>query len=177
MNAMTNPAKLPGSKGFLAFSLGWRGAWAPMVMHGGPYNNFERTSTRDFGVCVRRESLRGLDYDVHLPIDDFSVPKNPADLDEALIETIDAILHGKQVWIGCMGGMGRTGLFMALVCKAAGVPNPVEFVRENYFSHAVETAEQYSFVEAYDVSNITKAMYKKAWQLGWRKAFFRWKNA
>ena len=98
-----------------------------------------------FGVCVRAERAPSGRYNVHLPIHDFSVP-SPDQQDEvelALRETLEALLDGKKVYVGCMGGWGRTGLFLALLAKVCGVEEPVTYVRENYSSRAVETAEQY----------------------------------
>ncbi len=94
-----------------------------------------------FGVCVRAERAPSGRYNVHLPIHDFSVP-SPDQQDEvelALRETLEALLDGKPVYVGCMGGWGRTGLFLALLAKVCGVDQPVTYVRENYSNRAVET--------------------------------------
>lgn len=48
--------------------------------------------------------------------------------------------------------MGRTGLFLAILAKAVGFNDPVAYVRKHYYNHAVETAEQAKYVEAFDVS-------------------------
>ena len=48
--------------------------------------------------------------------------------------------------MGCMGGIGRTGLMLSLLAKAFGVEDPVAYVRKHYYSHAVETKEQRQFI-------------------------------
>jgi hypothetical protein len=86
--------------------------------------------------------------DVELPIRDFTCP-TAEQVDKALPAILDLILSRKPVYIGCMGGKGRTGLVLAILAKVFGSTSPVEFVRATYYPHAVETAEQYAFVQNY----------------------------
>lgn len=116
-----------------------------VTVTGGPYMESPKTY---YGVKLAEE-IRA-PYRVSIPTKDFSVPKK-ADLDEGLANAVRALLHGERVYVGCMGGRGRTGLFLAILAKAFGIKNPVEYVRKNYFSHAVETKEQYVFVTNYKV--------------------------
>jgi len=81
-----------------------------------------------------------------------------------LEKTIHAGLAGKQLYIGCMGGWGRTGLFMALLAKASGISDPVAFIREQYTPHAVETKEQQDYVANFDVSPIQRNLWRWAWK-------------
>lgn len=82
---------------------------------------------------------------VDIPVRDFCVP-SVALATNGLRLTVGHILKGEPVYVGCMGGIGRTGLLLALLAKAWGIPDPVAYVRANYIPHAVETQEQKNFV-------------------------------
>jgi protein-tyrosine phosphatase len=101
-----------------------------------------------FGVKMAEEIEAPCNVDI--PTRDYDTPSLKK-LDAGLKRTVKAILAGKQVYIGCMGGMGRTGLFLAILAKAFGVEAPVEYVRKHYYKHAVETKEQYRFVREYQI--------------------------
>jgi hypothetical protein len=115
-----------------------------VLVSGGPYRM--RPAHADFGVKLAREIDRPCE--VSVPIQDFSVPET-GDLNVGIYETVRAIRAGQHVYAGCMGGKGRTGLFLACLAKALGQDSPVEHVRKTYNSHAVETDEQYEFVTGY----------------------------
>ncbi len=83
--------------------------------------------------------------DVDIPTPDYGVPSRSM-LVAGLNRTVDHILHGDPVYVGCMAGRGRTGLFLAILAKCFDIENPVEYVRKNYYSHAVETDHQYQYV-------------------------------
>jgi len=108
---------------------------------------------------------------IDLPIADFSVP-NVRDTQTALAKSIAVLNKHRQIYVGCMGGFGRTGIFLALLTKFAGeqevlrvcrngwrpkqealskCDNPVEWVRANYVPNAVETPEQHQFVKDFDL--------------------------
>jgi hypothetical protein len=112
------------------------------VVLGGPY--MERPEGT-VGVLLAKELAGSSDYDVVLPIQDFSVPTR-RDLLRVVDEVLDYMLAGRAVYVGCMGGRGRTGLFLAALAKLWGVRRPVQYVRGKYFSHAVETKEQEAFI-------------------------------
>jgi hypothetical protein len=153
--------------GTLPLSLGWRGAFFSLTITGGPFDGFDR-SDYDFGVAVRKEAT-SIEPDVRLPIRDFSVPEDPAQVVYALLRTMLAAVDGKKVYVGCMGGWGRTGLFLALLAKAAGIEDPIGYVRQNYTSRAVETAEQEGYVKGFDVAPVRKALTRYAWK---KRVFF-----
>jgi len=55
---------------------------------------------------------------------------------------------GRKVHVGCIGGHGRTGMFLAaLVAEMAVDPDPIAYVRKHYCQKAVETREQVRFLE------------------------------
>jgi hypothetical protein len=116
--------------------------------------------------------------DVRLDIPDFGIPAVHA-VDDALFQTLKILCEDGVIYLGCMGGIGRTGMFMALLMKTIATLNiqveektlwykiknflgyasspylgmrnfSVYYVRDEYLSTAVETDEQYSFVSHYD---------------------------
>lgn len=91
-----------------------------------------------------------LAYDAKVDVVDFCVPSKE-DLDRGLSDTVRLITSGRQVYVGCMGGVGRTGFMLALLAKAWGVPDPVNYVRDNYYPHAVETIPQLELVRDYKI--------------------------
>lgn len=119
------------------------------AVYGGPY--YDRPATH-FGVKMAVEI--STPCDVNIPTRDYSVPSMPI-LSDGLTETLLHMVHnpGKPVYVGCMGGIGRTGLFLAVMAKAFGAKEPVAYVREHYLSHAVETAHQQKFVKAFEVTS------------------------
>lgn len=136
--------------GTLPIEFGWNGLNHRATVIGGRYDDFPEQGM--FGVCVRHEPT-SRDYSVKLGIHDFSVPppSMAQEVSDALMATIAALFDGEAVYIGCMGGIGRTGMFMALLVKAT-MPHvdPVEYVRENYLGSAVETREQQDYIAGFD---------------------------
>jgi len=137
---------------------------------GGPY--YDRPANM-VGVKMAREI--SLPCDVDIPTRDFSTPE-PMVLLTGLRQAIPQMLLGEPLYVGCMGGKGRTGLFLAVLAKAMGVKSPVEFVRKHYYSHAVETTDQYRFVEHFAIPADIQAQVKQArlnaqWYF-WTKQFW-----
>lgn len=89
-----------------------------------------------------------------LPIKDFDVP-DPYRLYEGLGWALRQMALGRKVYVGCKGGMGRTGLFLACMAKTLGVTDkPVEWVRKVYNPWAVETKLQEKFVDFHDFRDL-----------------------
>lgn len=101
------------------------------------------------------------DRQINIPTQDFLTP-NPDDLSHGLAQAVDEILRGRMVYVGCMAGRGRTGLFLAVLVKAFGVKQPVEYVREHYYEHAVETPAQYKFVTHFPIPRAVLWKIRKA---------------
>jgi protein-tyrosine phosphatase len=112
---------------------------------GGPYRQ-----RPEYCIGVKLAKEVKADFDYKIDIEDFRTPK-VADVDAAMLKVVPHILNGERVYIGCMGGRGRTGLFMACLAKAFGVEYATLYVREHYYRHAVETDAQHQFVENYEV--------------------------
>lgn len=104
---------------------------------------------------------------IDCPIKDFGVP-NPKLIESALLSTIVLMKGGIVPYVGCWGGKGRTGLFLALLLRVAHRAttrwwqrHPSDYVagiRNLYSIHAVETQEQEDFVRDFDVSWLVKAV-------------------
>lgn len=109
-------------------------------MFGGP---FVKAPTSDEFLTINLMAEMPLPSDIYLPIKDYSCP---TDLNR-MFEIFEQIKKSeKDVYVGCFGGIGRTGLFMSCFLKYLGYNNPIDIVREDYHPHAVETEEQRSFV-------------------------------
>jgi hypothetical protein len=117
-------------------------------IYGGPYRCRPKHM---FGINMAAE----IDdpSDVHIMTQDFSVP-DEKELLQGLRKGLLALGMKRQVYVGCMGGIGRTGLYLAAMAKATGARNPVSFVRAHYLLHAVETTEQQEFIRDLDVSSL-----------------------
>lgn len=97
---------------------------------------------------------------VSIPTPDFDTPPE-AVMNYGLKRTIIAMVKNKKIFVGCMAGRGRTGLFMACLARVVleserQKDNPVKFVRDNYYSHAVETKEQEDYVTNLDIYKLIK---------------------
>lgn len=156
---MANQLQLP-----LQRSL-WRDQY--FTVYGGPYR--QRTpGTRGVKMAVEIKEP----CDVDCPTVDFAVPERKM-FYRALHQTVDLLLAGEPLYVGCMGGVGRTGLMLAVLAKAFGVKRPVEYVRKHYNGHAVETPEQKKFVAQL---TITPSIRRKLKALR-RKMFWKfWKT-
>lgn len=149
--------------GVLTIDLGWRGLFHKATIVGGPYANFPGNGY--FGVCLREEVPRDMEAHVHMPIVDFSVPEKDEDVVLAIKEVVAAVFRGDVVYVGCMGGWGRTGLFLSLLAKATGREDAVSFVRKSYTPKAVETKEQERYVENFDVSWFKPWLLRQSWNV------------
>ena len=163
MGTMT-AKKIAKPNGTMTVKLPWYLTGFSMTFTGGPFDLYEAWRTpNSFGMCVRAEAVPK-SADAVLKIQDYNVPKVKADVQAALEATIWAALSGKDVYVGCMGGWGRTGLFFALIAKALGAKDPVAFVRSTYTSHAVETTEQMRYVDDFDVTELRSWLIRASWK-------------
>lgn len=140
-----------------------------MVVVGGPYRN---KPPGFYGVNLQAE-IAPPEFAVRLPIQDFSTPRYPEDVLKTIRMMIEAAFQGEPIWLGCMGGMGRTGLMMSILVKALGIENPVEYVRSNYYEHAVETKPQYDYVMKFDVSSVQGMIIRTRIMMGFIEALRR----
>jgi len=126
---------------------------------GGPYRECPAYM---FGIKMAAEI--DFPHDLSIPTRDFSVPK-VSDLRTGIIRALSAMIAGQEVYAGCMGGWGRTGIFLAALAKVqteyrktkhrkGSGQDPVKYVRACYSESAVETQEQEQFIKDLDVSEI-----------------------
>jgi hypothetical protein len=131
------------------------------TVYGGPYRNCPASM---FGVKMAEEI--DIPHDVSVPTRDFCVPEM-GDMRRGVMLALMAMVQGEDVYAGCMGGIGRTGLFLGVLAKVQidyrkykhrpgrGV-DPVDYVRENFIPHAIETDEQQKFVREFDTDDIVR---------------------
>ncbi|WP_237212865.1 protein-tyrosine phosphatase family protein [Falsiroseomonas oryziterrae] len=112
-----------------------------VTITGGPFDAIPEGA---FGVCLEPAAAKAWLADVALPTPDFGLP-DP----EALKRAVAAVLAQleaepeRPVHVGCRAGIGRTGLFLACLARAAGVPgDALDYVRAHYRPDAAETEAQ-----------------------------------
>jgi hypothetical protein len=99
---------------------------------------------------------------IDIPTKDFGVP-DVVTFKRGLVKGISAIQLGLPLYVGCWGGIGRTGLYLAGMAKVmAGYRekmhrtrlDPLLYVRNQYMEDAVETRKQEQFILDLDVTDI-----------------------
>lgn len=135
-------------------------------IYGGPFRNFEPGTRRLVGVKMAAEIDHP--HDISVPTEDFSVP-DEEDMQRGILSGLTMILRGNDLYAGCMGGIGRTGLYMGCMAKvmfdyaaqvkgSVAIPgmakntDPVCYVRKHFKAHAIETEEQKDFVRNFDTT-------------------------
>lgn len=122
--------------------------WRPLVLLAGPY---WRRPPGVAGFLLAAENIADPRI-ASLLIEDFGVPDSGADARAALMRALILMRSGAQLYVGCTGGLGRTGLFLALLTKVQFASyqgawgDPVAHVRATYHPWAVETREQEGFI-------------------------------
>lgn len=98
---------------------------------------------------------------VYFHITDGSTPTNAADFKKLVEWTALQLSAGKKVHAGCIGGHGRTGMFLAaLVTHMTGEKDSIAYVRKHYCDKAVENSRQVDFLAKH--FDITKAKGSKS---------------
>lgn len=90
---------------------------------------------------------------IRLPIKDMFIPRHSDTFTEALEYVSQALYEDKRVHVGCIGGHGRTGTFLAALVQMNMSDlleqeniTAIDYVREHYSIHAVETTAQVVFL-------------------------------
>lgn len=110
-------------------------------IYGGSF--FDAPAGKRFLTINLMEERPLLQSEIYLPVKDYNVPSNPQDL----VDAFDKILADhRNAYVGCFGGVGRTGLFMSCFLKYIGESEPLARVRREFNLHAVETPEQEKFL-------------------------------
>lgn len=138
------------------------------TIFGGPFRAYVPGTRRLVGIKMAQEINHPHDFSI--PTRDFDVPNVKA-MEKGVLYAIDMLLQGKDIYVGCMGGTGRTGLFMGCMAKvmfdyAVGDTSnpawdelkldPVKYVRREYRRHAIETDEQMHFVRSFDTTSAVR---------------------
>ena len=154
-----------------------RGAWGPfkkVTITGGPWMDKPEGA---FGICMAPEVLakphRAVpEPDVMVHVADFSTP-NSEEVRKAACLALLTALQGKQVYVGCGFGIGRTGTLLGLIARIADprLRDPVTFVRANYYEGAIETIAQREMVEGLDVRRAQKAYQRWLWSVRLRPGY------
>ena len=102
--------------------------------------------------------------DISIPVRDFGVP--PPDLFAVgLGRGLWEVMQNRTLYVGCMGGIGRTGLYMAGLAKTMAeyrrrnkrrTFDPVRYVRAHYIPHAVETRQQMRYIDDFPVMDLVE---------------------
>jgi len=125
-----------------------------------------------FKVKLTNSSRR--EADIFLDIPDFGIPKDDEAVRRALKAVLLKLARKVPVYVGCGAGLGRTGLFLALLVRVMGVDKPIHFVRFTYDPKAVETSAQHSYVYDFDLKGFGWFSFKVSLVALWVdiKSFF-----
>lgn len=144
---------------------------------GGPYSY---KPPEFYGIKMAEEINR--DCVISIPTRDFNVP-DTGRLLAGLYAGISLAQQGCPLWVGCMGGIGRTGLYFGALAKVMAryqkltkhrvTIDPIEYTRANYLAHAIETPEQRHWVRMLDVDAVAEwAVYISGYRAPWYKRLF-----
>lgn len=141
-------------------------------LYGGPYKN----KPKEFYGIKMAEEINA-DCVISIPTADYCVP-DTGRLLAGLYCGIALAQNQCPIWVGCMGGIGRTGLYFAALAKVMAryqkltkqkvTIDPVRYVRKHYMPHAVETVEQVQWVKDLNVDAVAEwavsiSDYKPPW--------------
>jgi hypothetical protein len=89
------------------------------------------------------------DATISLKCQDFGTFEDDGAVEASLLAAVYTIAQGRDVYVGCMGGIGRTGTWMAIMAGLLqpGIRDTIKFIRKNYRSGAVERDEQATYVK------------------------------
>ena len=146
--------------------------WGNAAISAGPYMDFPYEDKAYFGIKCAAEI--NMQYMYALDIKDFGLP-DQVEAERAAFLAIAAMRVGMIPYIGCMGGLGRTGTLLGILAKTAltatsarfyglRLPwsiggDPVDWVRKFYRPQAIETRDQEDFVRAFDVKWLAKMAF------------------
>lgn len=130
---------------------------SPAIKDADIYIGFDR------GMTFTERSFPWTDgFELLYAIPDGQTPKNKKNFKKLVEWVADEIRDGKKAHIGCIGGHGRTGMFLAALVAVMEVdPDPIKYVRQNYCKKAVETTDQIKFLVK-DYGCVSKAGSRSA---------------
>ena len=110
----------------------------------------------DLGVYLLAEPPEAIDWDHRwIRCRDFRSPSDPAHVGSTLREALERSAT-ERVEIGCSGGIGRTGIGLAVLAILDGIEPgaAVDWVRSAYHPRAVETPWQRRWVARFEVDGV-----------------------
>lgn len=111
----------------------------------------------DAGGCKGKRSYPWNDgHDIYFKIPDMNVPPDVEEFMKLITWTAEQMRSGKSVFVGCIGGHGRTGLFLAaLTNHMTGAKDAISIVRKKYCKKAVESTKQIAWLhEHFDINKV-----------------------
>jgi hypothetical protein len=114
----------------------------PIVKDADIYIGFDSTSMR----YTERSYPWKKGYEFSFPIPDMGVPSKPDEFRKLVKWTRKKLEEGLKVHCGCIGGHGRTGIFLAALVSDFGEADAINYVRANYCKKAVESTSQVNFL-------------------------------
>jgi len=118
------------------------------MLAGGSFNDAHNPLLDGFYKVKMAAEIHSLN-DLAIDTQDFQIP-NREELLFSIPSILTAIVRGQDIYIGCAGGIGRTGFMMAIIAKVFGEPCPVDFIRKKFKAQAVETDAQMILVDSID---------------------------
>lgn len=119
-----------------------------VMVHAGPYREVDASRMGVMRILLASE-LERLPHHMMVPARDFGLPDKAA-MKKAIRAAIHESIRGKTVAVGCMGGIGRTGVFLGCLHRTLNpFADSVAAIRKLYLSHAIETKNQERFVNSY----------------------------
>lgn len=82
-------------------------------------------------------------------ITDMCAPKSPKQFKKMISWCAEQLDDGKKIHVGCIGGHGRTGLFLAALVSLYEdlTDDPIAYVRKEHCKKAVESQSQLKFLK------------------------------
>lgn len=115
-------------------------AFAIRRIVGGPFPKVPR----NFWSLKMAKEIR-LPCNFEIPTQDFGLP-DKSQMVNGVREVLLRLAMDENVFVGCAGGIGRTGTFLGCLVRATGEPKPIAYVRRHYLRGAIETEAQEDFV-------------------------------